>query len=76
MKTTFGSAKLRGVSANVKSGQITLTLIIPLSDENFGRVGKLKPYLDAKVGRLLVEIEPEQPGLPMDAGKSAKDKSE
>jgi hypothetical protein len=69
--TTFHSAKLKGINANVKSGLITLSVTVDLNDENYGKAGKLKPYLDSKVSAVTIEITPTQPGL--DLSTSTKD---
>ncbi len=71
--TTFKAARLKGLSANLKANEITLTAVVPLSDDNMAKAEALSHYLNAKTGDLTMEITPLQPGLPEPKEKGKKE---
>lgn len=58
--TTFNLARLTGIRATLKQGVIVITAQVALNDENMDKARSLRPYLDAEVGGLQLEITPQQ----------------
>lgn len=67
---TFVGAKLTSVTANLKQNLISITVKIPLNDENMDKVERLKPYLEAETGGVTLEINPIQ--IPLKLNQQAE----
>ena len=65
--TTFSGVKLTNITVNVKKGEIHLSAVVGLSDENFAKSQILSPYLDTEVGGVTLTIEPIQLSLSTEA---------
>jgi hypothetical protein len=58
--TTFNSAKLTGITVNLKSGQISISAQVELSDGNFEKAEALRKFLGTKASGVMLEIKPLQ----------------
>jgi len=60
MAMIFPVARLTAINISMKQGEITITAKVVLNGDNFAKMEALRPYLDAKVGGLTIEIKPMQ----------------
>ncbi len=74
--TTFHMVKLKSITVNMKSGEIHISAMVALNDENFAKAETLRPYLDAEIGGVTVEIQPQQMRLETKKEKGESDGSQ
>ncbi len=57
---SFPVARLKAVNVNLKNGEITLSLGVTMSDENFEEAKKLERFLNSEAAMVALEIRPGQ----------------
>jgi hypothetical protein len=71
MMASFPVAQLKAINVNMKNGEITFSLGVTLSDENFEEAKKLERFLQAENAMVALKIEPAQ--MSMNLTRTAKE---
>ncbi len=66
---SFPVARLKAITANMKNGEITISLGVTLSDENYEEAKKLEDLLRSDTAVVALEIRPTQRQLELKARK-------
>ncbi len=57
---SFPCARLKGITVNMKNSEITISLGVTMSDENFEEAKKLERFLNSETAVVALEIRPGQ----------------